>query len=101
LPKSQLRQILEYIHDHLRFDFIELLPLLSMSPNHFASLFKQSIGLTPHQYVIQCRVEAAKHLLRQGELTIAEIADSLGFAHQSHFNHYFKTSNAQKILTSQ
>jgi len=40
-------------------------------------LFKQSIGLTPHQYVIQCRVEAAKHLLRQGELTIAEIADSL------------------------
>jgi len=68
-----------------------------MSPNHFASLFKQSIGLTPHQYVIQCRVEAAKHLLRQGELTIAEIADSLGFAHQSHFNHHFKRlGNASK-----
>lgn len=106
LPKSQLRQILEYIHDHLEQDLTlaELAAVVRMSPNYFASLFKQSIGLTPHQYVIQCRVEAAKHLLRQGELTIAEIADSLGFAHQSHFNHHFKKLvgvTPKRFLTSQ
>jgi AraC family transcriptional regulator len=53
-------------------------------------LFKQSTGLTPHQYVIQCRVERAKQLLLQGELTIADIAYRVGFANQSHLNRHFK-----------
>ncbi len=100
LPKSQLRQVIEYIHDHLEQDLTlaELATVVRMSPNYFASLFKQSIGLTPHQYVIQCRVEAAKYLLRHGELTIAEIADSLGFSHQSHFTYHFKRPGIIRCL---
>ncbi|MDZ4877103.1 MAG: HTH-type transcriptional activator RhaS [Chroococcidiopsis cubana SAG 39.79] len=106
LSKSQLRQAIEYIHNHLEQDLTlaELAAVVRMSPNYFASLFKQSIGLTPHQYVIGCRVEAAKHLLRQRELTIAEIAFRLGFAHQSHFNHHFKRLvgvTPKRFLTSQ
>ena len=92
LPKSQLRQVIEYIYDHLDqgLTLAELAAVVQMSPNYFVSLFKQSIGVTPHQYVIYCRVEQAKKLLQQGELTIAEIANSLGFAHQSHLNYHFK-----------
>lgn len=106
LPKSQLRQVIEYIHDHLDrgLTLAELAAFVQMSPNYFASLFKQSMGLTPHQYVIQCRVEQAKHLLREGELAIAEIAHSLGFAHQSHLNHHFKRLvgvTPKRFLTNQ
>lgn len=106
LPKSQLHQVIEYIHAHLEqgLTLAELAAVVRMSPNYFASLFKQSTGLTPHQYVIQCRVEEAKRLLRQGKLTIAEIANSLGFAHQSHFNHHFKRLvgvTPKRFLTSQ
>lgn len=92
LPKSQLRQVIEYIYDHLDqgLTLAELAAVVQMSPNYFVSLFKQSMGLTPHQYVIYCRVEQAKNLLQQGELTIVEIANSLGFAHQSHLNYHFK-----------
>ena len=61
-----------------------------MSPSYFSRLFKQSTGYAPHQYVIRCRVERAKKLLLQEKLTIADIAYSLGFAHQSHLNRHFK-----------
>ncbi|MGG6288195.1 helix-turn-helix transcriptional regulator, partial [Leptolyngbya sp. AN03gr2] len=54
------------------------------------ALVKQSTGLTPHQYVIQRRIERAKQLLRAGNLTIAQIALQVGFAHQSHLNRHFK-----------
>ena len=55
-----------------------------MSPYHFARLFKSTAGLSPHQYVIQSRVERAKTLLADSDLTIAEVAQAVGFANQSH-----------------
>lgn len=61
-----------------------------LSRYHFARAFKQSMGITPHQYVIQQRVEKAKQLLLQGKMTIANIAISCGFTHQSHLNRHFK-----------
>ncbi|NJS10840.1 MAG: helix-turn-helix transcriptional regulator, partial [Microcoleus sp. CSU_2_2] len=61
-----------------------------ISSYHFCRLFKQSTGFSPHQYVIQQRVERAKQLLRQGQMSIGEIAIACGFSHQSHFNRHFK-----------
>ncbi|HBE36619.1 MAG TPA: hypothetical protein DD990_36360 [Cyanobacteria bacterium UBA11368] len=48
--------------------------IAQLSPYHFSRAFKQSTGISPHQYVIQCRVERAKQLLRQGKMSISEIA---------------------------
>lgn len=92
LPKHKLQQVIDYIHDYLEQDLslVDLAALVQMSPHYFARLFKQSTGLTPHQYVIRTRVERAKQLLLQGKLTIAQIAYSVGFAHQSHLNRHFK-----------
>ncbi len=92
LPRSALRKVLEYIHEHLDQDLAltRLAAIAHMSPSYFSRLFKQSTGLSPHQYVIRYRIERAKQLLRQSKLSIAEIAYSLGFTHQSHFSHHFK-----------
>ncbi|MFH7027237.1 MAG: helix-turn-helix domain-containing protein [Heteroscytonema crispum UTEX LB 1556] len=92
LSKHKLGQVIDYINNHLEQDLslIELAAIAQMSPHYFSHLFKQSTSMTPHQYVIRCRVERAKELLLQGKLTIAEIAYKVGFANQSHLNRHFK-----------
>lgn len=92
LPAYRLRQVIEYVDAYLDRDLTlaELAAVAHMSPNYFTQLFKQSTGLSPHQYVIQRRVERAKRLLIEGELAIADIALQVGFAHQSHLNRHFK-----------
>lgn len=92
LPKHKFRQVVDYIHEHLARDLglEELATVVQMSSHYFCQRFKQSTGMTPHQYVIRCRVERAKELLLQGELTIADIARSVGFVDQSHLTRHFK-----------
>jgi AraC family transcriptional regulator len=88
----KLQQVREYINEHLHQDIklIDLAAIAQMSPYHFLRLFKQSMGVTPHKYILQCRIEKAKCLLQHGELSIAGVAASVGFCDQSHFTRYFK-----------
>ena len=92
LSKLVWQQVREYINEHLHQEIklIELAAIAQMSPYHFLRLFKQSMGVTPHQYILQCRIEKAKNLLQHSELSIAEVAASVGFCDQSHFTRYFK-----------
>lgn len=92
LSQQKLRQAIAYIQDRLaqEISLSAIAESLGMSRYHFCRLFKQSTGLSLHQYVIQQRVERAKQLLRQGNLSIAEIAIACGFTHQSHLNRHFK-----------
>ncbi len=92
LTHTQLQQAIDYIHSHLNGDLslAELASIVNISPTYFASLFKQSIGIAPHQYVIQQRVEQAKSMLSKTDLTIADIASKVGFSSQSHLTHHFK-----------
>jgi AraC family transcriptional regulator len=92
LPKYKLRKTLEYIHAHLNQDIklADLAGYVGMSQYYFVRLFKQSMGIAPYQYVIQQRVEKAKQLLKQGRVTITDIALQCGFANQSHFTKHFR-----------
>ena len=87
-----MNQAIEYINEHLDENpsLAAMADELEMSQYYFCRLFKQSTGMTPHQYLIQQRVEQAKLLLRQPELTITEVALACGFTHQSHFAKYFR-----------
>ena len=95
LSKHHLRQVTEYISDNLdrNFRLAELAAIACMSPNYFSSLFKQSTGYAPHQYVIRHRIERAKQLLLEEKFTIVDIAYSLGFAHQSNFRRISRRAN--------
>lgn len=92
LTHTQLQQVLDYIHTHLDRDLslTELAGVINISPTYFASLFKQAMGIAPHQYVIQQRVERAKLMLSKTDLAIADIALQVGFSSQSHLNQQFK-----------
>jgi AraC family transcriptional regulator len=74
-----LQQVLDYIHTHLDQDLslTELAQVISISPTYFASAFKQAIDISPHQYVIQQRVEQAKLMLSKTDLALSDIAYKL------------------------
>jgi AraC family transcriptional regulator len=68
----------------------KLAGLAKMSPYHFGRLFKQSTGLSPHQYLLQLRIAKAKELLEDRGLSLAEISSRLGFASRAHFTTVFR-----------
>jgi AraC family transcriptional regulator len=92
LPQYKLQRIIDYIDTYLDRDLSlnELANVVQMSPHYFSKLFKSTTGTTPHQYVIRCRIERAKNLMRQGKLSLADISTQVGFVDQSHFHRYFK-----------
>jgi len=87
-----LRHVLAYIHNHLdqQLTLAELSFLAGMSTYHFARTFKHVTGVAPHHYILDARIERAKSLLRGGNVSIAEVAQKVGFFDQSHFTRYFK-----------
>lgn len=92
LPRSDLQRVLAFICDNLAQDLTlsALAGVIDLSPHYFAMQFKQSIGVTPHQYVVQQRIEKAKRLLLNSNTSVAEISYSVGFTNQSHLNFHFK-----------
>lgn len=92
LPQRQVLQVLDYINDHLSQDIklADLAALLDMSQFHFSHVFKQAIGTSPYQYLLQQRIERAKQLLKQPEQTIMDIALECGFNSHSHLSNKFR-----------
>ncbi len=85
LSDRQVLAVTDYVNDCLTqtIKVKDLAKLLGISRFHFSRLFKQTTGVSPHQYVMQQRIELAKQLLNQ-DLSIAQIALSCGFNSQSH-----------------
>lgn len=86
LPASLLRRVTSLIEDRLTEDLglAELAFEVGLSPSHFSSLFRKTTGLSPHQYIVQRRLEHAQRLLSSTRLSIGEIAATVGFYDQSH-----------------
>ena len=94
LGGRRLKQTLSYIEDRLSEDLSlsRIASIAGVSPSHFKTLFRESIGVPVHQYVVQRRIERAKDMLMQGKLSIAEIALATGFSHQSHLARHMRRS---------
>jgi AraC family transcriptional regulator len=66
------------------------LRMLGMNLYYFARLFKQSMGLSPHRYVLEQRIARAKQLLHTPEMTVLEAGVRTGFGDQGHFTKVFR-----------
>ena len=86
MPGRKLKVVLGYIEDNLGRDLglEEIANVAGLSVSHFKTLFRKSLGLPPHQYLIRRRVARAAMQLRSGKAPIGQVALENGFCHQSH-----------------
>jgi AraC family transcriptional regulator len=89
MREQRVRQYIQ-LHLHTQISLEQLALVAEMSPSHFATLFHQSTGITPHRFVVRQRVELAKSLLEHSMLPLADIALRCGFQDQSQFTAVFK-----------
>ena len=91
LAPVALRRVREYIDSHLeeniRLETLANTAKLSLS--HFARSFRDTVGVPPHRYILQRRIERAREMLIRTEVPLSEIAVGIGFADQSHFARNF------------
>ncbi len=93
LSHRHQKQICNFIEDSLDSDLsVETMAnLVGISPGHFAVLFRTTFGITPHQYVLQKRIDKAAELLRtHPEFSILDVAMTTGFSSQAHLTYSFK-----------
>ena len=92
LTRSQARRVLDYIESHLsrHLTLGELARIAGLSLHHFARMFKRTVGMAPHRYVLERRLERAKGMLRSTGTSLVEISLSTGFSSQSHFTSTFR-----------
>jgi len=93
LAPARANRICEYIDSHLQENIaLEVLAeIAQLSVHHFARAFRQSLGIPPHNYIVQRRVEHAQQMLRNTDLPLSEIAIEAGFTDQSHLARHFRT----------
>jgi AraC-like DNA-binding protein len=88
---NAIRQAQSYLaaHRDQKISLETLAAEIGLSPYHFLRLFKATVGMTPHAYQMQMRIDQAKTQLIRGE-QIANVAADLGFHDQSHLTKHFK-----------
>lgn len=67
----------------------ELATVAHLSARQLNELFRTQVGMTPHQYLIDLRMQESWRLLEQSELNIQRIADAVGYASLSSFSDRF------------
>jgi AraC family transcriptional regulator len=92
LTGKQLRNVVDYIQEHLtgNLSLAEVSAVTGVSPSHFKALFKLSMGLPVHKYVMKCRVERAVELIGNGDVKLSQVALRTGFADQSHMSRWLR-----------
>jgi AraC family transcriptional regulator len=93
-PPRAVSEALEFIQKNSarELGLRDIAQAVNLSSFHLARLFKQTLGVSPYQHVIQVRVNNARSLLAagSGRHSLADIASAVGFADQSHLTRHFK-----------
>lgn len=91
LTQAHVHRLEELVASDLGKDIplSELAAATGLSPPQFVRLFKNTLGCTPHQYVLKARLSRAKDLVVGSDLSLAAVADAAGFSNQSHMTSAF------------
>lgn len=84
--------IKNYLDKHFREDISldDLAELTFMNKYYLSHIFKEDVGKSPIQYILEKRVEEAKKMLCTTDLNISQISSILGFGTPAYFSQYFK-----------
>lgn len=87
-----IEKTISYISNHITGDLsiATLADYVSLSSYHFIRMFKKETGFTPHEYIVQAKINISKFMLRNTSLPIKEICYSTGFSSESVFSTTFK-----------
>lgn len=90
-PHPRLQRVADYLHAHCADDITlpDLCSASALSASYLIRAFRQRYHMTPHEFLLNCRIQRSKPLLRRGQ-PIAQVAQVLGFADQAHFQRTFK-----------
>lgn len=72
------------------YSISELAEYCKISPTYFKKIFRECFGVPPYRYIIQKRLEQSKKMLTETDLSIAYIAETMGFGSSSRFADTFK-----------
>ncbi len=88
---ERLKPVLEFIHENYSYEITlaELSGLIPMSEGQFCRMFKQTMKVTPVQYLMRYRILQSCHLLLNTDKKIGEIANLSGFNNISYYNRVF------------
>lgn len=86
LPDEDLKKIIKFVDEHLGKPLAvhEMSRATRFSPGHFGVLFKRSLGLSPHSYLMRCRLGRARELLATTTRKELDIALECGFSDDTH-----------------
>jgi AraC family transcriptional regulator len=92
LTPARLRRVTELVQAKMEDDLTldELAESVGLSTAHFSQMFRKSTGQSPHQFVLQYRVDRAKEMLRAAETRVLDVALACGFKTQQHFARVFR-----------
>ena len=88
-----MQNVTKYMEDNIEKNLSvkDLADFCHLHPNYFIRAFKEKFGSTPAKYMKTFKLEAAKRLLEETELSVAEIMNRVGFDDASHFSKLFKS----------
>lgn len=88
----RLRPVMEYIEKNYKEKIYidDLAEKLMVSPDYFTRMFKESIGKTPIDYINSLRINRALELLENPRLSVAAVAEEIGFCNPNYFHKIFK-----------
>ncbi|WP_247499235.1 AraC family transcriptional regulator [Bradyrhizobium sp. 149] len=92
LQNWRLKRVLQYVDKNLtsKITLQDMAAVAGLSRMHFAAQFRAATGVRPHEYLLRRRIERAQELLKQAEITLVDIALTVGFQTQAHFTTVFK-----------
>ncbi|WP_342731527.1 AraC family transcriptional regulator [Bradyrhizobium sp. B117] len=92
LQKWRLKRVTQYIDDNLdaKVTLQHLAAVAGLSRMHFAAQFRAAVGMRPHDYLLKRRIERAQELLQRADVSLVDIALTVGFQTQAHFTTVFK-----------
>ncbi|MDC3418542.1 AraC family transcriptional regulator [Aquibacillus salsiterrae] len=92
LNKYSIDKVVSYIHENYDYDIgvEELAQLVHLHPNYLHRVFKQEMDMTINKYITKVRIEKAKELLENSDISVTNIANYVGINSSQYFSSIFK-----------